>query len=164
MLVESVIIASQATKSSPITFADHECPLTFTPTCPISDDDPGSRITRVIIFSFLVSSLPLVLVAPHSVHAAVWPRSTTRTDPTEAEESSQARKRTARAISSGCIGLPPGIPSRNACRSFGSVGSQPSIIGVRVPPGQTALTRMFCVAYAKAIDLVNWITPPLAAQ
>jgi hypothetical protein len=37
------------------------------------------------------------------------------------------------------------------------------IIGVRIRPGHTALTRMPVAAYSIATVRVNWITPPFAA-
>ncbi len=68
----------------------------------------------------------------------VRPPSTTRVAPVTKEASSEARKITARPISSGT----PMRPSSEAASSQSSLAPVPPVASVLIQPGETALARM----------------------
>src|SRR2546422_1165718 len=99
--------------------------------------------------------------------SAVPPPSTTRAAPVMKEESSDARKSTALAISSGVpilpmarVAQPARYSSHFSPRRRASAGS----IGVSTSPGQMQFTRMPFPPSSIAIALVIRTIPPLDAQ
>ena len=78
------------------------------------------------------------------------------------EESSQARNRAARAISSACPGRPIGMwTSRRAAHCGSAISSAMS--GVSIGPGHKTLARIPRRAYSTANSRVMARTPPLLA-
>ena len=94
----------------------------------------------------------------------IIPPSTESAAPVTKEASSESRKATARAISSGCPTRPIGCAGP---RIFSITSALPWIgpkIGVSITPGQTAFTRILCGARSAAAHFIRPSTPCLVAQ
>ena len=102
------------------------------------------------------------------IHALLYcasdPPSTLMACPVTNEAASEHNQTTASATSSGLPSLPLGLrviaPSSNC--GFASIPC--CAIGVRMTPGQTQFTRIPCLAYCNAADLVSPTTPCLLAS
>ena len=90
------------------------------------------------------------------------PPSTTNSVPVVKEDSSEARKSAASAISSASPKRPIGMWTRRRC-FFSSVSRNFISSSVRSGPGQRALTRMPSRAWMTASSRVMASTPPLDA-
>src|SRR5579884_157890 len=90
------------------------------------------------------------------------PASTVKVDPLMYDDSSDARKSAAYAISLAWAGRPGGMWTNRRARFSGSARIDCSS-GVSTGPGQTALARMFLRANSIAISRVIDRTPPLLA-
>src|SRR6516164_11308646 len=70
---------------------------------------------------------------------------------------------TASAISSGLFNSHSGTTDNIAASAAGWAAMNRASVGVRTYPGATAFTRIPCVAYCRAADLVRPVTPCLDA-
>src|SRR5690242_2387979 len=77
----------------------------------------------------------------------------------------EAKKRTARAMSSGWPGRCRGVVRLNMSRAAATVSSGTPVVeaGVIAAPGDTALTRIPDRPHSSARVFVRWISPALAA-
>src|SRR5579859_160297 len=98
-----------------------------------------------------------------SGHLATQPPSTGSATPVRNEALSEQSHTTAAAISSGVPSRPTGSPAINICSVSGRRANTRSSMGVRIPPGHTAFTRIPRAAYSSAATFVSPTTPCLAA-
>ena len=99
---------------------------------------------------------------PEELEAAVIPPSTTNVAPVTNDDSSEARNRAARAISSAWPNRPTGMWTNLRSRRAGSASSS-ARSGVSMGPGHSALARIPFRANSTAISRVMDSTPPLLA-
>src|SRR5579875_871640 len=103
------------------------------------------------------------LIGDASRYIAVRPPSTGAAKPVTNEASSEHSHSTAAAISSGRPIRPTGCAAPSCAWVPPAAAAIRSVIGVRIPPGQTALTLTLFLASCSAADLVNPTTPCLDA-